>query len=101
MGVPVRKAHVYNNWGGYVTNEDVRGLAIDVTGEEPFALMHCPTCGAAMRVRRQFNHFELQELLVGRGLGEEAQREMRTGPAPGRGRVDAPLHRRSRDERDF
>jgi MoaA/NifB/PqqE/SkfB family radical SAM enzyme len=34
LGVPVRKAHVYNNWGGYVTNEDVRGLAIDITGAD-------------------------------------------------------------------
>lgn len=29
-GVHVRRAHVYNNFGGYVTAEDVQGLAIDI-----------------------------------------------------------------------
>lgn len=29
-GVPVRRAHVYNTFGGTVTAEDVRGLAIDI-----------------------------------------------------------------------
>lgn len=33
-GVRPRKAHVYNNWGGYVTQADVAGLAIDVGGAE-------------------------------------------------------------------
>jgi hypothetical protein len=33
-GVRPRRAHVYNNWGGYVTQADVAGLAIDVTGAE-------------------------------------------------------------------
>ncbi len=30
-GVPVGTKHVYNNWGGYITQEDVRGLDIDIT----------------------------------------------------------------------
>lgn len=29
-GVRVRRAHVYNNWGGYITAADVQGLAIDL-----------------------------------------------------------------------
>jgi MoaA/NifB/PqqE/SkfB family radical SAM enzyme len=33
-GVRARRAHVYNNWGGYVTQADVAGLAIDVSGAE-------------------------------------------------------------------
>jgi hypothetical protein len=33
-GVHTRSSHVYNNWGGYVTQADVEGLAIDVTGTE-------------------------------------------------------------------
>jgi len=45
------------------------GGLIDVAGEEPFALMHCPTCGEAMRVRRKFDHFELQEQLGSGGMG--------------------------------
>ena len=45
------------------------GALIDVAGEEPFALMHCPTCGEAMRVRRKFDHFELQEQLGSGGMG--------------------------------
>ncbi len=45
------------------------GTLIDVTDEDPFALMHCPNCGAAMRVRRQFGNFELQEILGAGGMG--------------------------------
>ncbi len=45
------------------------GALLDVSGEEPFALMHCPTCGAAMRVRRKFHHFEIQEELGAGGMG--------------------------------
>jgi MoaA/NifB/PqqE/SkfB family radical SAM enzyme len=33
-GVHIRRSHVYNNWGGYVTQADVQGLAIDITGTE-------------------------------------------------------------------
>lgn len=33
-GVRPRRAHVYNNWGGFVTQADVAGLDIDVTGAE-------------------------------------------------------------------
>lgn len=45
------------------------GTLIDVTEEQPLALRHCPNCGAAMRVRRTFNHFELQEVLGAGGMG--------------------------------
>ena len=45
------------------------GALLDVSGEEPFALMHCPTCGAATRVRRHFDHFEIQEELGAGGMG--------------------------------
>ena len=45
------------------------GTNIDVTDEEPFAQMHCPSCGAGMRVRRNFDHFELQEILGVGGMG--------------------------------
>ncbi len=31
--------------------------------------MHCPSCGAGMRVRRNFDHFELQEILGVGGMG--------------------------------
>ncbi|MEI9895296.1 MAG: protein kinase [Chthoniobacter sp.] len=31
--------------------------------------MHCPTCGAAMRVRRKFDHFDIQEELGAGGMG--------------------------------
>lgn len=30
-GIPVSKTHVYNNWGGKITKEDVQGLGIEVT----------------------------------------------------------------------
>ena len=29
--VPVRTSRIYNNWGGYITNEDVRGLDMQIT----------------------------------------------------------------------
>ncbi len=45
------------------------GTLIDVSDEEPLALMHCPTCGAAMRVRRVFGSFELLEVLGAGGMG--------------------------------
>ncbi len=45
------------------------GALIDVTDEEPFALMHCPACGTAQRVRRSFDAFELQEILGAGGMG--------------------------------
>jgi len=33
-GVRLRTSHVYNNWGGYVTQEDVADLDLDVTGAD-------------------------------------------------------------------
>jgi len=45
------------------------GALLDVTSEEPFALMHCPTCSAAMRVRTRFDQFDLQEALGAGGMG--------------------------------
>ena len=45
------------------------GSLIDVSEEEPLALMHCPTCGHAMRVRQQFDHFKLLEVLGAGGMG--------------------------------
>jgi MoaA/NifB/PqqE/SkfB family radical SAM enzyme len=33
-GIVVRTSRVYNNWGGYITKDDVRGLGIDITGTE-------------------------------------------------------------------
>jgi hypothetical protein len=32
-GIPVSISRVYNNWGGYVTQEDVRDLGVDITDE--------------------------------------------------------------------
>ena len=45
------------------------GGLIDISDEEPLALMHCPTCGAAMRVRRLFGNFEPVEVLGAGGMG--------------------------------
>ena len=33
-GVRVRRSRVYNNWGGYITQADVDGLAIDITSAD-------------------------------------------------------------------
>jgi len=43
---------------------------IDISDEEPFAAIHCPACGMAQRVRRNFDHFELQEELGAGGMGK-------------------------------
>ena len=45
------------------------GALIDVSDAEPLALLHCPSCGGGMRVRKQFDHFELQEVLGAGGMG--------------------------------
>jgi hypothetical protein len=45
------------------------GALVDTTDEEPLALIHCPNCGAAARVRRTFDTFEIQELLGAGGMG--------------------------------
>lgn len=33
-GIKVRRSRVYNNWGGYITQKDVQGLDIDITGAD-------------------------------------------------------------------
>ncbi len=42
---------------------------IDISDAEPLALLHCPACGAGMRVRKTFDNFELQEVLGAGGMG--------------------------------
>lgn len=42
---------------------------IDINDEEPFAQVHCPMCGTAMRVRTQFNNFKIEEILGAGGMG--------------------------------
>src|SRR5947209_8935988 len=45
------------------------GALIDITDEEPLGLMHCPSCGVAMRVHRCFGNFEPLEVLGAGGMG--------------------------------
>ncbi|MEO6789005.1 MAG: serine/threonine-protein kinase [Chthoniobacteraceae bacterium] len=45
------------------------GTMIDVSEEEPFALVNCSSCGARMRVRQDFANFELQGILGEGGQG--------------------------------
>lgn len=42
---------------------------IDVSDEPAFSKVHCPSCGGAVRVRKQFNYFQLIELLGEGGMG--------------------------------
>ncbi len=54
----------------YITQECAAcGALIDISDEEPLALMHCPTCGTSMRVRRMFGNFEPVEVLGAGGMG--------------------------------
>ncbi len=45
------------------------GTLIDIEGHEPLTLVHCPSCGSGQRVRTQFDHFEIQEVLGAGGMG--------------------------------
>ena len=45
------------------------GTLLDVTSIEPFTEVHCPSCGEAMRVRTQFDHFEIVEFIASGGMG--------------------------------
>ncbi len=42
---------------------------LDVSEQEPFSEVHCPSCGTKMRVRTRFDHFELLELIASGGMG--------------------------------
>jgi hypothetical protein len=42
---------------------------LDVGEHEPFAKVHCPICGTAMRVRTQLKNFTLVEVLGAGGMG--------------------------------
>lgn len=45
------------------------GALIDISESEPLALVHCPSCGTGQRVRTQFDHFQLQDVLGSGGMG--------------------------------
>ncbi|MCX6968011.1 MAG: serine/threonine-protein kinase [Verrucomicrobia bacterium] len=45
------------------------GTLLDVSAVEPFTNVQCPTCDALMRVRKQFDQFELLEYLAAGGMG--------------------------------
>jgi prepilin-type processing-associated H-X9-DG protein len=45
------------------------GTMIDVSEQEPFALVNCSVCGARMRVRKDFANFEIQGILGEGGQG--------------------------------
>jgi eukaryotic-like serine/threonine-protein kinase len=45
------------------------GALIDISDSEPLALVHCPSCGTGQRVRTQFDHFQLQDVLGSGGMG--------------------------------
>ncbi len=42
---------------------------LDVSEQEPFADITCPSCGERMRVRTRFDHFELVEAIASGGMG--------------------------------
>ena len=49
-GIRVRTSRVYNNWGGYVSKEDVEGLAIDITGDTTFKHGACSLLFTSVQV---------------------------------------------------
>ncbi len=40
-GIRVRRSRIYNNWGGYVTQDDVAGLAIDIGSDTTYKKGAC------------------------------------------------------------
>src|SRR5262249_19102238 len=50
-GVRIQSAHVYNNWGGYITPDDVKGLDIDLgTGDEVYKKGACALLFASVQI---------------------------------------------------
>ncbi len=45
------------------------GTLLDVAEQEPLARVHCPMCGTAVVVERQFNQFVIKEILGQGGMG--------------------------------
>lgn len=45
------------------------GTLMDVTTQEPFAKIYCPSCGQNLRARRQFNNYQLVEHIGEGGMG--------------------------------
>ncbi len=45
------------------------GTLMDVTSQEPFAKIYCPSCGQNLRARRQFNNYQLIEHIGEGGMG--------------------------------
>jgi serine/threonine protein kinase len=46
------------------------GTLMDVTLQDPYSKIHCPSCGQALRARKQFNHYKLLELIGQGGMGQ-------------------------------
>ena len=44
-------------------------VLLDVSEQEPFTEIHCPSCDVSMRVRTRFDHFELTEAIASGGMG--------------------------------
>ncbi|MEI6351433.1 MAG: protein kinase [Verrucomicrobiota bacterium] len=42
---------------------------LDVSEQEPFSEVHCPSCDVLTRVRTRFDHFEIQEAIASGGMG--------------------------------
>ena len=42
---------------------------LDVSEQDPFSEVHCPSCDALTRVRTQFDHFEILEPIASGGMG--------------------------------
>src|SRR2546425_7988865 len=42
---------------------------MDISDEDPFSQVHCPMCGTAVRVRRQFNNYSIQDMVGAGGMG--------------------------------
>ncbi len=45
------------------------GALLDVSEQEPFSEINCPSCDTSMRVRTRFDHFELLEFIASGGMG--------------------------------
>ena len=80
-GIPVRSTRLYNNWGGYITQADVKDLGIDIRGAED--MYKGGACVRSVHDRPGDGHGDRQRLRVPRRRHDAAHRRPQRNAATG------------------